>query len=316
MLLHCELGRYVTDLQGDPFFTIFVTTFADTLKPLSRYAIRRYTRCLQAIEYQNVEDADGLISDLWSYGTVGVHEDGHTLRAFFPDGLDLKSLLRPGATIYAVTDLAMPSASTTLLDPILAGNQFFIVPPQSTAATPPDRFRIEIDAQDAFGSGSHETTQLMITAMERILKPNHTFLDVGSGSGVLSSVAVQLKAHRVFACDTHLNAVRQTLLHAPSCLAFVGSVDALQNTCADVLAVNITSKMIDRLAPHLQRITKPNGWLLLSGFLEQEPPRSFCPQHVLSFNEWRCWLCRLEDQVLAQDPPSDSSLQPFAAEWW
>ena len=53
----------------------------------------------------------------------------------------------------------------------------------------------------AFGSGTHETTQLCVRALEQHLKEGDHVIDIGCGSGILSIVAKELGAKKVIAID-------------------------------------------------------------------------------------------------------------------
>ena len=67
---------------------------------------------------------------------------------------------------------------------------------------------VEIDPGTAFGSGSHETTQLCISQLKKYVKPDTDILDVGTGSGILSIIALKLGARSVVATDIDPNAIR------------------------------------------------------------------------------------------------------------
>ena len=58
-----------------------------------------------------------------------------------------------------------------------------------------------------FGTGSHATTRLCLTALEREVKAGMRVLDLGCGSGILSIAALLLGAERAFACDIDEKAV-------------------------------------------------------------------------------------------------------------
>src|SRR4051794_38189488 len=58
------------------------------------------------------------------------------------------------------------------------------LPPGLVINPPAGRYRLNVDAQSAFGSGRHESTQLMIKAMERMLTSGDVVLDIGCGSGI------------------------------------------------------------------------------------------------------------------------------------
>ena len=60
---------------------------------------------------------------------------------------------------------------------------------------------IELDPGMAFGTGTHETTQLCIQLLERYVKEDDIVIDIGSGTGILGIVAAKLKSKRVIGVD-------------------------------------------------------------------------------------------------------------------
>lgn len=70
-----------------------------------------------------------------------------------------------------------------------------------------DKLMIEIDPGTAFGTGTHETTQLCIRQIRKWLKKGDTVLDVGTGSGILAIAALKLGAGYAFGTDLDENAI-------------------------------------------------------------------------------------------------------------
>lgn len=77
-----------------------------------------------------------------------------------------------------------------------------------------DKLTIEIDPGTAFGTGTHETTQLCIRQIRKWLKPGDTVLDVGTGSGILAIAALKLGASYAFGTDLDENAVTAAVENA------------------------------------------------------------------------------------------------------
>lgn len=239
---------------------------------------------------------NSLTGDLWTTGTAGIAEEENGLRAFFEDDADLTPLLSSYRSLILESRQEQPCDWTLVSregwDPICAGERFFIVPPWLDRETPPGRTRLVIDTGMAFGSGRHESTQLMIQALEAYLKPGDTVFDVGCGSGILSAVAEALGAARLLACDLDYESVKRLRLHTKA-PAFAGSAAAVTGGFGDIVAVNISAAAIDSLAIELRRVAKSGAIILLSGFIEENPPHTFKPDRVLQMNEWQCWVCHI-----------------------
>jgi Ribosomal protein L11 methyltransferase (PrmA) len=262
----------------------------------------------------SLPDQDRLAGELWQRGTAGIIEETDGLRAFFDENTDPDSISALGENSGPQIEAnELPAPEELDSDPILVGERFFIVPTGSLLPTPPLRLRLEVDAAAAFGSGRHETTQLCLQAVERYFLPNELVLDVGCGSGILTRAAVLLYTLHTVSCDIDENAVlaAERRLKTP---LFVGSVDAIADGCAGFVLANLTASVLDTLAFDLRRVLKPNGLLVISGFVSQNPPRGFAPQTVLEQGDWLCWICR-PAEITPLSKPSPEGLS-HKAEWW
>jgi ribosomal protein L11 methyltransferase len=212
------------------------------------------------------EERDLLIAELWERGSEGIAElSPRRVRAFFEDGARREALLAlfPGATLRIEEERDWVQSARDLLQPVEVGRGFFLVPEWRDDPTPPGRLRISVNPGMAFGTGVHETTRLCLEALEGVVRPGMTVLDVGTGSGILAKAATLLGAHAC-ACDTDPVAVEI------AGFGFVGSADAVASASADVVTANISPDAIVRLAPDLIRVLRPGGVLLASGFETHE----------------------------------------------
>jgi ribosomal protein L11 methyltransferase len=217
------------------------------------------------------EGLDLLVADLWEQGCAGISElDSGRVRAFFDDAADPDSLRAryPGAITRREEERDWVQSARDLLQPLSVGARFFLVPEWRDDPAPPGRLRITVNPGLAFGTGVHETTQLVLEALEDYLRPGMTVLDVGTGSGILSEAAALLGAARVIACDTDPDAIGIARQRVPR--SFVGSVGAVRSAIADLVVANISPEAIVALADEFLRVLRPGGLLLASGFETNE----------------------------------------------
>ena len=263
------------------------------------------------------EDDEALLLALWERDAAGTLVEERGFRVFFPDTVDPAEIREVAQvpdqiTLHAdsETEIAIPCPD---VDPILAGQRFFIVPPGSRAPTPEGRLRLEVSSSRGFGTGRHETTQMCLEALEELICPEAVVLDVGCGSGILSAAAMLLGARTVFSCDIQDDA-RRAAARAGSETFFAGSIDAVASGAVDLVLANITAKILDKLAWELKRAVKEDGWIVVSGFLEERPPESFRASKVLSKGDWQCWMCRAEGIQPGEITPPDGL--SHEQQWW
>jgi ribosomal protein L11 methyltransferase len=148
--------------------------------------------------------------------------------------------------------------------------RFVVAPPWSEVEGAAGRIVIRVEPGMAFGTGTHETTRLCLAAIEKHFRGG-SFLDVGTGTGILAIAAAKLDAAaRVEACDTDPLAVEVAEENARrngvgGRISFrTGTVDGA-TASADVVCANLTADVILPLLPALTGATC--GRLVLSGIL-------------------------------------------------
>ncbi|MBC3797407.1 50S ribosomal protein L11 methyltransferase [Acetobacterium tundrae] len=157
--------------------------------------------------------------------------------------------------------------------PTKVGKSIVIKPTWEEYEPEKDEIVINIDPGMAFGTGTHETTQLCAIKLEEYIKPGDVVLDIGCGTGVLSLIAGKLKAKKVVAVDFDTLAVRIARENAE--LNDLGDMveiregnllDVIDGE-ADVIVANILAAAIVELSGIIRPYLKENGIFISSGII-------------------------------------------------
>jgi ribosomal protein L11 methyltransferase len=230
---------------------------------------------------------DALVQRLTSLGCLGAIEQDDSLIVYFPETADMTSIKSELSIMQTLLEKAGQSAFTVDFSSIPeqdwnkswkkgfvaidVGDRFTILPPWEQQKK--NRINLIIDPAMAFGTGHHETTRSCLVLMEKYSKNciNKSFLDLGTGTGILAIAAAKLGFHHVVAVDTDPLAVEATrknaaLNHTENIEIREGSIETLVETY-DFITVNIISGVLVLLAPSIAAHLKPGGTAVLSGIL-------------------------------------------------
>jgi ribosomal protein L11 methyltransferase len=174
------------------------------------------------------------------------------------------------------------------LEPLFIGERFVVAPDPALIPPSSDRMSIVVPQEQAFGTGSHETTALCIETLEALDVRGKRGLDVGSGSGILAIAMLRLGATRAIAFDNDPDAygalrdnrIRNGISDDAMPL-FIGGTEALRGGSFDVVTMNIIPEVIIPLLP--QVVPRVNGPLILSGILvvKRDEVVAACDAHQL-----------------------------------
>ena len=163
------------------------------------------------------------------------------------------------------------------------------------------RFEIVINPKMAFGTGNHETTNLMIRSILALQLEGKEVLDMGCGTAVLAILAAKKGAGRVVAIDidewAYQNAIENCRLNNASHIQVIMG-DAAQIAPVgmfDYIFANINRNILLNDIPAYCQALKPDGEILLSGFYTEDIPiiETKCNENGLaihSFTEQNNWV--------------------------
>jgi ribosomal protein L11 methyltransferase len=183
------------------------------------------------------------------------------------------------------------------------GKRLLLHPSWEPAQSEPGDAVLTIDPENAFGSGDHETTRLVLQMLEQRVAGGERVLDVGCGSGVLSIAAVRLGAAAAVAVDIDEDALVVARRNAE-----INGVASRIETSArplqdidgayDIVLANIETRVLIHMPNELQARIAPGGILVLSGILRGERDEllaAYAPMRLeecLEDGEWCACLLR------------------------
>ncbi len=222
------------------------------------------------------------------------------------------------------------------LEPILIGERFVVVPDPALIPSG-TRLAIVVPQEQAFGTGSHETTSLCIAMLESLPRSagprsagipaglsagfqpagplaGKRGLDIGAGSGILAIAMTRLGVSKVVAFDNDLDAygalrdnrIRNRVPEATMPL-FIGSLEALRGGRFDIVTMNIIPEVIVPLLGDVVTHLASNAVLILSGILatRRDDVVQAAALHRLQLDEerekgeWWCGRFRVQPDLAA-----------------
>lgn len=198
--------------------------------------------------------------------------------------------------------------------PTKVGNKILIKPEWEELTEPTDRLIFNINPGMSFGTGSHETTQLCIEALENVITPNDDVLDLGCGSGILSIISLMLGAKSAFAIDIDPNAVdiavenaKRNNIKMSNFVAKAGNILDDENLRSEisqkkypVITANIVADVIIGMLPFAKSVLESGGTLITSGIIEDRIPdvveaieqADFAEYSINRRGEWASIVCK------------------------
>ena len=207
----------------------------------------------------------------------------------------------PKIEIVGVNEEDWANSWKAYYKPIKIGERLVIVPAWERYEEQEGELIVRMDPGMAFGTGTHETTRLVIQLLERYTKPGCRMLDVGTGSGILAICASKLGAAECKAYDIDPMAVRvanENIKDSGLANITCEVSDLLRQVDKsrpyDLICANIVADIIIRMTPDVGAYMHENTVLLASGIISERSAdviacfeaNGFCVVEKLEDNGW------------------------------
>jgi len=201
--------------------------------------------------------------------------------------------------------------------PIHITGKFIVKPPWEEYQAHPGEIVLIINPQMAFGTGHHESTQLIAQFLQKYIKPGMHVLDIGTGSGILALFAEKLAAESVVAIDNDPVALKNAHENArlnnvtDNVKFYVAQPENLHPSEYDIVLANINRNVLLRYADLFPTFIKTGGKLILSGILRNDEKIMLnvfekCGFQLLEKKTKKNWLSLVFDLRIKKDEEADS----------
>lgn len=159
--------------------------------------------------------------------------------------------------------------------PFRIGSHLVVKPTWEAYVTQPGDIVVELDPGMAFGTGTHETTNMCMALLEKYVKPGDRVMDVGTGSGILAIAAAKLGSRTILAVDIDPGAVkvaRENVAHNgvdQAVRVVEGDLVKSEAMPCELAVANIVADAICMLSGPLTRHLLPGGLLICSGIIRE-----------------------------------------------
>lgn len=254
--------------------TVAVMNMVSNYLQIEDYSDIDLKTCYGDLIDEAILNADKTVASVFVYfpADSGVNETVMFLRQRF-DALHIEASI----SISGVREEDWANSWKAYYKPIRIGERVVIVPAWEHYEPKENDLVVRMDPGMAFGTGSHETTRLVIGLLEKYVTPGVKVLDVGCGSGILAICASKLGAGVCRAYDIDPVAVkvareniRESGLDNVSCDVsdLLRQVDTAQAPYG-VICANIVADIILRMIPDIGALMNEKSVILASGIITE-----------------------------------------------
>lgn len=228
---------------------------------------------------------------LWQLNISGITEEDNFLKVYFTSendaqSSDIEKIMKELMQQNMIKDYSVEGNTfedknwneewEKSIEVIHATEKIVIKPTFRDYTAKPDELVITIDPKMSFGTGHHQTTKLILAALEKYVKPAMHVLDAGTGTGVLAITSALLGADYALGFDNDewsvVNATENAQLNnvTQKTEFRYAELNQINRRKYDLVLANIHKIILIELAEELVQFLKSGSILILSGLLVQD----------------------------------------------
>lgn len=221
--------------------------------------------------------------DLVDESLLADAQEGFTIKAYFERGDEAIDAVKARLDARGFSTRILPVEARDWANdwkryfrPIAVDRGLVIVPSWEDYTPDADEAVLYMDPGMAFGSGNHETTLFCARYLRQYVREGDLVLDIGTGSGILSLVALKSGAARAIAVDMDPQSVASAKENAAKNRlddridVRQGDLFGVVEEVADLVVSNIFAEIIIGMIPALTKHIKPGGVFIASGILKEK----------------------------------------------
>lgn len=205
-------------------------------------------------------------------------EQFNQLKTFLPNLREENPTVNLGKLEISTTNINEEDWATAwkkYYHPVKVSEKLVVVPCWEEYKPQTGEVIVTIDPGMAFGTGTHETTRLCMQLVEKYVKPDTTFLDIGTGSGILAITSLLLGAKKAVGVD--IDEIVLTVSHENAKLnkvddrfeVKIGDLTEKITEKYDIVCANIVADVIIRLSENVEQFMHEDSVLLVSGIIDE-----------------------------------------------
>ena len=275
-------------MEDNKWIQIKVTAKVEMLDDLCA-VMSMLSNGLQIEDYSDIEDRilDGVYGDLIDESVLNADRTVASVSIYVPAdkptdhytmfiGEKLDALgIEAKTELISLCEEDWANSWKQYYKPIKIGDRLVVVPMWEKYNASSEEIIVRMDPGMAFGTGTHETTRLCATLLEKYITADSVMLDVGCGSGILAICASKLGAKMCYAYDIDPVAVkvsRENVKDNGVTNIECDVSDLLAGVKAgryDVITANIVADIIIRMLPDIGDLMHNETVLILSGIIDE-----------------------------------------------